>query len=53
MLTEAVEGLCEPRVSGLQSLEAAEAVIKCDAHQIKIKMWKSITVLEFPPSLYD
>lgn len=28
MLTEAVEGLCEPRVSGLQSLEAAEAVIK-------------------------
>lgn len=28
MLTEAVEGLCEPRVSGLKSLEAAEAVIK-------------------------
>lgn len=28
VLTEAVEGLCEPRVSGLQSLEAAEAVIK-------------------------
>lgn len=32
MLTEAVEGLCEPRVSGLQSLEAAEAVKKKVMH---------------------